>query len=308
MYADLLTGAVSAAAFATMFRLACPILLGSIGGCFNNVSGCLNIAYEAIMLYACFFSVWGSYLTGSPFVGLLFAIGISIVIAVLFGVMVFTFNANNIIVATALNSSAWAVTTLLMTIVFGVRGSVYDDRIISFEPIHFKFLERFPVLNEIFNDNVWLVYLSYVLVIVGYVVMYKTPFGLRIRGIGQNDTAAMTAGINVVRYKWIALLLMGIFTGIAGTALTLSGLSMFSENMTAGRGFLCMCSIAIAKGNPLKIFLVAMLFAYSQSLVIVFGMRDLPTQLITMIPYAAALIVLFVNGLKSFKGTADIEM
>jgi len=308
MLKSILQLAFTTSTLSATFRLACPILFGAMGGCFNHTSGCVNIAYEAVMLYSCFFSVVGSYLTGSPFMGLLFGIVTGLAIVVIFGIMAFGFKANTMIVGIALNSSAWAVTTLMMVIIFGVRGSVYDERIVSFKPIHFKFLEKIPFLDSVLNDNIILVYLAFVMVILAYIVMYKTPFGLRIRGVGQNEQAAYTAGIDVVRYRWISLLLMGIFTSISGTFLTLSGISMFSENMTAGRGFLCMCSIAIGKGNPVKIMLVALLFAYSQALVLVLGTLSIPTQIISMIPYVAVILTLFVNGLRSFKGTADIEV
>lgn len=308
MLKSILELAFTASTFAATFRLACPILFGAMGGCFNHTSGCVNIAYEAVMLYSCFFSILGSYLTGSPWAGLLCGIGVGLLISVIFGLMAFVFKANTLIVGIALNSSAWAVTTLLMVIIFQVRGSVYNERIVSFSPIHFKFLEKISLLDSVFNNNIILVYLSFLMVIAAFVVMYKTPFGLRIRGIGQNAQAAYTAGIDVEKYRWISLLLMGTFTAVSGTFLTLSGISMFSENMTAGRGFLCMCSIAIGKGNPLKILLVALLFAYSQALVLVLGTLSIPTQIISMIPYVAVILVLFFNGLKSFKGTADIEV
>lgn len=307
MLKDILALVFTTTTFAATFRLACPILFGAMGGCFNNTSGCVNIAYEAVMLYSCFFSVVGSYLTGNPWIGMLFGILIGLVIAAIFGLMAFVFNANTMITGIALNSSAWAVTTLMMVIIFGVRGSVYDERIVSFKPIHFKFLEHIPILNDILNDNVILVYIAFSLVAVAYIVMYHTPFGLRIRGVGQNAQAAYTAGVDVTKYRWISLLLMGAFTAISGTSLTLSGISMFSENMTAGKGFLCMCSITIGKGNPLKILFVALLFAFSQALVLVLGTLSIPTQIISMIPYVAVILVLFGNGLKSFKGTADIE-
>jgi len=308
MFESILRLSFAVSTFAATIRLSSPILFGAIGGSFNDRSGMLNIAYEAVMLYSCFFSVLGSYLTGSPWMGMLFGVASGFIISVIFGLMVYTYNANNMIVGIALNSSAWGITTLLMVLIFGVRGSFFSDRIVSFKPINIPFLQNIPFLNTLLNNNVILTYLAYVLVIAGYIVMYKTPFGLRIRGVGQNPAAAYTAGIDVKKYRWVSLILMGIFTSISGTYLTLTGISMFSENMTAGKGFLCMCAISIAKGNPLKILLVCLLFGYSQALVLVLGTLSIPTQIVSMIPYVAVILVLFVNGLKSFKGTADIEV
>ena len=307
MLKEILRLAFTYSAFASTVRLSCPLLFGSMGGCFNSASGCANLSYEAVMLYSCFFSILGSYYTGSPWVGLLCGMGIGILISIVFGLMSLVFHSNMIIAAVALNSTAWAVTTLLMVIIFGVRGTVYDDRIVSFKPIHFTWMEKIPVINRIFNDNVILVYIALFLVIVSYIVMYHTPFGLRIRGIGQNEKAAQTAGVDVNKYRWISLLLMGAFTGISGTFLTLSGISMFVENMPAGKGFLTMISITIGRGNPFLIFLICLLFGYSQALVLVLGTLSVPTQIISMIPYLAVILVLFIDGIKKFKGVADIE-
>lgn len=308
MLKEILRLAFSVSTFASTFRLACPLLFGSMGGCYNSASGCANLSYEAVMLYSCFFSILGSYYSGSPWVGLLCGMGIGVLISIIFGVMSLVFHSNMIIAAIALNSTAWAVTTLLMVIIFGVRGTVYNERIVSFKPVHFKWMENLGIFNKIFNDNVVLVYIAFFLVIIAYIVMYHTPFGLRIRGIGQNEKAAQTAGVDVNRYRWISLLLMGAFTGISGTFLTLSGISMFVENMPAGKGFLTMISITIGRYNPLLIFLICLLFGYSQALVLVLGTLSLPTQIIAMIPYVAVIIVLFIDGLKKFKGVADIEV
>ena len=308
MLSEIIRLSLTNAIFAATFRLACPLLFAAMGGCFNSASGCANLSYEAVMLYACFFSVVGSYYSGSPWIGLLSGMGIGVVISIVFGLMSMVFHSNMMIAAIALNSTAWAVTTMLMVVIFGTRGTVYDPKIKSFKTIHFKWMEKIPLIDEIFNNNVVLVYIAFVLVIIAYIVMYHTPFGLRIRGIGQNENAAQTAGVDVNRYRWISLILMGAFTGISGTFLSLSGISMFVENMTAGKGFLAMISITIGKGNPFLIFLVCLLFAYSQALVLVLGSLSIPTQIIATIPYVAVVLVLFVDGIKKFKGMADIEL
>jgi len=312
MLGNILKQAITAGAFASMIRLACPYLFGAIGGSLNNVSGTFNISYEAVMLFGCFFSVLGSYLTGSPFVGLLFGMLIGIVIASIFGVWVLRFKANPIIAGIALNAGAWACTTFLLVTIFGVRGRFSDPKVVSFSNIEISLFgpDRLdiPFLNTIFSNNNWMVYTSYLLVIIAWIVMYKTPFGLRMRGIGQNPEAAATAGVNINRYKWISLIIMGAFTGMAGSYLTLSGISGFSENMTSGKGFLCLISISIAKGNPLKILGVVILFAYCESLMLVLGTLSLPTQIISTIPYVAAVLMLFANGVRNFKGVSNLEL
>lgn len=102
-----------------------------------------------------------------------------------------------------------------------------------------------------------LVYFALVFVAAAAVVMYKTPFGLRVRGVGINEKASQTAGVNVLGYRWIATLITGVFVGLAGAFLPLCGVSMFAENMSAGRGFLAVAAIMVGKGNPVKVALSA---------------------------------------------------
>ena len=211
------------------------------------------------------------------------------------------------IVSVAYNNGAWALTTLLLVTVWGVRGNFTDPSIVSYETISFDFLKNIPVLDTLFNNNIGMVYFAFVFALIGGIVMYKTPFGLRLRGVGSNPDAAQTAGINVRKYRWIGLLIMGASMGLAGSYLPLSGLSMFTENMTRGRGFLCLTAILVGKADPLKTTLVAMLFGYSTSMTLVLSTFGLPTQIMNMVPYIMVLIVLLVAGMRNFKGTAEIS-
>ena len=151
-----------------------------------------------------------------------------------------------------------------------------------------------------------MVYFAYIFAVIGWVVMYKTPFGLRLRGVGINPEAAQTAGINVRQYRWVCLLIMGASMGMAGSYMPLCGMSLFSENMTRGRGFLCLTSILVGGGHPIKTALVAMLFAYSNSLTLVLSTFGFPTQILMMLPYVMVLVVLVSAGIKSFNGKAEV--
>ena len=148
--------------------------------------------------------------------------------------------------------------------------------------------------------------MAYAIIIIGTIVMYKTKFGLRVRGIGINDVAAQTAGVNVEATKWIALIIMGTMVAFAGAYCPLCGLSTFSENMTAGRGFLAYASVLVGDGNPLISGLIAVVFAYADALMLTLTQKGYPTQLIQTFPYMAVIIVLFVTNLKNFKKSASV--
>ena len=151
-----------------------------------------------------------------------------------------------------------------------------------------------------------LVYFALVFVAAAAVVMYKTPFGLRVRGVGINEKASQTAGVNVLGYRWIATLITGVFVGLAGAFLPLCGVSMFAENMSAGRGFLAVAAIMVGKGNPVKVALSCLLFAYADALTIGFQNMGVPSQIVMTLPYAATILVLFVANIKKAKH-ADID-
>lgn len=294
---QILFGSVTIAA---TLRMATPLVLGAIGGSFNFTTGVWNIAYEAMMLMGAFFAALGSYLTGSPTFGVFCAVLSGLLVALVFGVLVYHLNADAWIVSLAINMGAWAITTLLMIRIFGARGTFSSDRIVSFEKLHFKLLEGNEFLNYVFNDKIWMVYFTFVIIVIAWIVMYKTPFGLRVRSVGISPTSAQTTGISVLKYRWNTLLIMGVFVSMAGAYLPLSGLSMFTENMTAGRGALCLAAVIVGKDNPIKTTLLALLFAYSFALQLSLTSLDVPTQLVLTIPYFAVVLVLFAAGVKNF--------
>lgn len=306
MFFEILKTCVSPVTFATALRLSCPLIIGSVGGCFNEKTSTGNLAYECFMLTGAFFGAYGSYISGSPYIGTLLAILSGLVLAGIYGLLCFHLNCNAMIVSIAYNNAAWALTTLLLVVVWNTRGQFASPEIVSYDLVNIAFLKEIPVLDTLFNNSIPMVYFAYIFAVIGWVVMYKTPFGLRLRGVGINPEAAQTAGINVRQYRWVCLLIMGASMGMAGSYMPLCGMSLFSENMTRGRGFLCLTSILVGGGHPIKTALVAMLFAYSNSLTLVLSTFGFPTQILMMLPYVMVLVVLVSAGIKSFNGKAEI--
>lgn len=291
---------------ASAIRVACPMIVAAMGGVFSQSAGVFNFAYECIMLCGAFFSAYGSHLSGSYVVGGLFGVCVGMLLASVFGFFVYKLNAHPALVSSALNMSAWALTTLLLYNIFGVRGRIVSPTIINYPKLHVNFLDRFPTLSYVLNDNIWMVYFAYILVIVAYVVMYHTSFGLRCRGVGINPTAAETAGVNVGRVRWASMLLMGFFAGLAGSYFPMSGLSSFNENMTSGVGFLVWAAILVGKSNPVLTAVTCFIFAYTDALSTVLTALEVPMQLVSMIPYATVVVTLFIVGLRSFSGRARV--
>ncbi|TCU79244.1 simple sugar transport system permease protein [Tissierella praeacuta] len=301
---EILFGTVT---WSATFRLSTPIILTSIGGSFSKQTGTFCIAFECFMLSAAFFAAWGSYLWGSPYIGAFFAILAGVILAAVFGIFVLHFNANPMIVSIALNFGSWAMTTLLLTKIFKVRGFFHSPQIVNFQPIDIPVLRLIPYVNKVLNNQIILVYIAYISILIGTIVMYKTPFGLRLRGIGINELGAQTSGVNILKYRWIALIIMGVMSGLGGAYMPLSGLSMFSENMTAGRGFLAFAAILVGKGNPLKAALIGMLFAYTNAITLTLTSFGVPTQLLQMMPFVVVILVLIISNLKNFSRKPIID-
>ena len=234
--------------------------------------------------------------------GSLFAILSGLILGAIYGILVYHLNCNAMIVSVAYNNGAWALTTLMMVITWGVRGNFTDPSIVSYDTINLAFLRKYPILDTLFNNAIPMVYLAFVIAAIAIVIMYQTPFGLRLRGVGMNPTAAQSAGISVRKYRWICLLMMGAMMGLAGSYMPLNGSSMFTEKMTDGRGFLCLTAILVGKADPFKTMLLAMLFGYSSALTLVLSSFGFPSQILSMLPYVLVLIVLLVIGIKNYKG------
>lgn len=281
---------------AATLRLATPLIFAAVGGCFGNKAGIFNIALESFMLTAAFFSAYGSFLTANPYVGVLFGILAGLLCALLFGLFVFHLESDGMVVSIAMNLGSWGLTTLSMLALFGVRGSFMDPRLVSLPAVHIPFLEALGPVGAVFNDQNILVYLAFLSVAAMWVVMYRTPFGLRIRGVGINPKAAQTTGANVLAYRWKALIITGAFCGLAGAVLPLGGTSVFSENMTAGRGFLAVAAILVGQGNPLAAAASCLLFAYAGALSVGIQNLGIPSQLVETLPYVATILVLLVYG------------
>lgn len=174
-------------------------------------------------------------------------------------------------------------------------------RITSFKSMNFSFLNGIPIIDSLFNNQNILVYIGIGLVILSYIIIYKTTFGLRLRGVGINEKAAQVSGTNPLFYKWVSLVFTGIFVGIAGAFLPLSGISMFTENMSAGRGYLALSAIYIGKGNPFKIWFACIVFAYANAVAVGLQGYNIPSQVILMAPYLATIFVLIITNLKNLK-------
>ena len=242
--------------------------------------------------------------------GLLLGMVSGVLASVVFAIFVLWFNSNPMVIGIAMNLAAWGITNFLLQVIFDKRSIFVDPRIKSFQPIEIPILKDIPYLGKILSGQNILVYLSLAGVITAYILMYKTPFGLRIRGVGINQVAAQSLGVSATRYKWAAILLGGVFGGMGGAFLTIGGSSMFTEKISAGNGFLALAAIMVGDGNPFKTALACMVFGYVSALSVTLQSIRMPSQVVLCMPYAITVLILIASAvakkLKQKKNVAKI--
>lgn len=291
----------SSSTLSATIRLSAPIALATMGSVFGHKAKIFNIGLESYVLTSAFFATWGSFLFENALMGLLFGIISGVIISAIFGTFVLHFKSDPIVVGIAMNLSSWGLTSLLLFNIFNIRGSIMDPRIKSFSSINIPFLDNFSFIANVFNNHNILVYASLFIVIISQIVMYKTIFGLRIRSVGINEKAVLSAGVSVLKYKWSSLIITGILAGMAGACLPLSGISMFTENMSAGKGFLAVSAARIGNGDPVKSFFACLIFAFADAVSIGLQSFNIPSQLVLMTPYIVTVIVMCLTNLNELK-------
>ncbi|NLG80670.1 MAG: ABC transporter permease [Firmicutes bacterium] len=273
-------------------RMATPIALAAMGGAFSERSGVINIGLEGMILTGAFCGVLGSYISGSPWLGVLFAVVGGGLMGATLAVFAIKLKADHVVSGVGLNILALGLTSWLMQVLWKNRGtSVSVNGLPMFSiPV----VRDVPVLGTILGTHSPLVYMMLILIFLGWVVMFKTPLGLRIRMAGEHPEAADTVGINVHAVQYFSVILSGCLAGLGGAYLSLAQLNWFSMNMSAGRGYMALAANIFGQWNPIGGLGASFLFAFTDAL----QMRiqtspiKLPTDIIQMLPYILTILVL----------------
>ena len=282
------------AVLASTIRNATPLIFAAMGGMFSERSGVVNIGLEGLMLISAFAGVVGSFYSGSAAVGLLTALGAGLLFALIHAVMCITFEADQIISGTAINLLALGGTGFLMVEFFGSGGT--SPRVSSFEPIALPGLADIPVIGPALFGQSLIVYLMYLLVPVTFFVVFRTPFGLRLRASGEVPEAVDTVGVSVARMRYYGVALSGLLAALGGAYLSMSLLSAFTENMTGGRGFIALAALIAGRWNPIGAAVAALIFGLAQAITFRVAQDVIPIEFIQMFPYILTIVVLVGFG------------
>ena len=276
---------------ASTIRVATPLVLAALGGLFSERSGVINIALEGKMLAGAFTAAAVTYAADtrfgmgavSPWVGLLGGMIAGLFIAAIYAVSCIKFKADQVVSGAAINILMLGIPGFLSGALFLSSGST----------------PQIPKDN-LLPQSPWLLAIVILLMVaVIWYVVYKTPFGLRLRSVGENPEAADAAGVSVSRIRYSGVLLAGILAGLGGAYLSIGQSSLFTRNMTAGRGFIALAALIFGKWKPVPTLLACLLFGFTEA--VSFQMQgvfklpsgeDIPVQFIQMVPYVLTIIVL----------------
>ena len=271
-----------------------PLVFGALGGVISERSGVTNIGIEGMMVIGAISGAAGSYFTGNPWIGFLMAGVCGAIVALLHAIASVSFAADQTISGVAINMLAPGIA------LFACR-TFFDGAAMS--PI----APKLP--GAVFGNmsiNVTTV-IALLFAVIMWFVLYKTKWGLRIRAVGEHPAAADTLGIDVYKVRYACVLISGMFAGFGGASMTIAIISQFTQTAISGHGFIAMAAVIFGKWTPFGAYGACLLFGFTQALVIMLGGGNfvVPSQILSMLPYAMTIIVLILFVGKSVAPKAD---
>lgn len=287
---------IDAALFSSALGALTPILFAALAGALCQRAGVFNISLEGTMLVGAFAGVAGSWYTGSVWLGVLVAVVAGTAYSLVLAIGHVSLGGDAIVLGVAINLLAVGLTSFLIRTVFGTRGTFSDPALQGLGSVRLPGIEDIPFVGAVLSGHSVLVYASWLAVVLLAVLLYRHPWGLRLRGIGERPDAAASLGVSVTRYRYGVILAGGALCGLAGAQLALGNVTLFSENMTAGRGWIAVVAVMLGRALPYGVLAAAVLFGLAEA----FGFRlqgiGLPQQATDAAPYVVTLLALFVSS------------
>ncbi len=287
-------------------RVSTPLIFCAMAGLFSERSGIIDISLEGKMLAGAFTAACVAAITGSAWLGLFAAIGVSASLALLHGFACITHKGNQVVSGVAINILASGLTVVLGSAWFhrgGQTPSLSSEA--RFMPIEFPFAETLnavplvgPFYKELLSGHNLLVYVAFLVVPLTWWIVFRTRFGLRLRAVGENPTAVDTAGISVSWLRYRAVLICGLLTGIAGTYLAIGQNAGFVREMTAGQGYIALAALIFGKWRPVTALGACLVFGLLDAIAIrlqgvqLAGIGEVPVELIQSLPYILTVVLL----------------
>ncbi|MFT4147934.1 MAG: ABC transporter permease [Micrococcaceae bacterium] len=279
--ANLIAGAVT---------LSIPLVFGSLSGVLCERVGVVNIAIEGQLLGGAFTAAMVGTMTGSPYIGMIAAAIAGVLVASLLAVFCIKYFVDQIIVGVVLNVLISGLTGFFYSTMMTANQSKFNTPN-HLPNISIPFLNQIPIIGPILFRQSIIGYFMYAAVILVYIGLFHTKWGLRVRAVGEHPEAADTVGINVNKTRFQNVLLGGAIAGLGGAFFTLVSVDSFTKDMTAGKGFIALAALIFGRWNPIGAFFAALLFGFAdnlQSIMTIIG-TPVPSSFMAMLPYAATI-------------------
>ena len=290
--------------FFAILRITAPILFATLGAVVGEKAGVSNIGLEGIMMMSALFGSLTSYWTGSWFVGLLVALIVGVLEALLMGFFAFNLKTDIILTGIAVNMIGSGGTLFLVKVITNITEgkplASTTSLITAVNQIpssNIPLIKDIPVVGDVLSGHSILTYIAFLLVFLTWVLLYKTPLGLNIRSVGENPNAAASVGVSVLKVKYIAIGFSGLMAGFGGAFMSMYYAMGWSLDMVAGRGFIALAAQAMGGGEPLGSMLSALVFGFAQALSIKVSSKGIDSNLVTPIPYLVTILGLVVFAL-----------
>ena len=290
--------------FFAILRITAPILFATLGAVVGEKAGVSNIGLEGIMMMSALFGSLTAYWTGSWAVGLLVALVVGVLEALIMGFFAFNLKTDIILTGIAVNMIGSGGTLFLVKVITNMtEGKAMASTTSLITAVHqipswnIPIIKDIPVLGDILSGHCILTYIAFLLVFLTWVLLYKTPLGLNIRSVGENPNAAASVGVSVLKIKYIAIAFSGLMAGFGGAFMSMYYAMGWSLDMVAGRGFIALAAQAMGGGEPLGSMLSALIFGFAQALSIKVSSKGIDSNLVTPIPYLVTILGLVIFAL-----------
>lgn len=288
----------------SILRITSPILFAALAAVVAEKAGVVNIGLEGIMMISALFGVLFAFWTNSWIIGVLGATAIGVVVALVMGFFALKLKTDIILAGIAVNLMGGGGTVFLLYLFTGLKGntaSMTNPNMLT-PKINIPILQDIPILGQIFSGHSVLTYLAFLLVILIWVMLYKTSLGLRIRAVGENAHAADSVGVSVLRTQYVALAISGALAGLGGAYMSMYYSQSWNVGIVAGRGFIALAAQAMGQGEPVGAMLSSLLFGFASALGNKMeGMQGFSSYLVAAIPYAVAILGLVLYAIGTYK-------
>ncbi len=283
---------------AMWLRVATPIIFTSLGAVICERSGVVNLGLEGIMLSSALMGVLGSALSGSMVIGVLSALGMGLALSAVFAYFHLVLKANAVLCGTAINTFSGGFTVFMLELTTGEKGNSSSLKSMAFTSLDIPILKNIPILGDLFSGHNTLTYVAFLAAVGVWFLLYKTPIGLRIRAVGENEHAINSVGISVKRVRFLAIMLCGVLASFGGMYLSMGYLNMFVRDMVSGRGFISLAACAMGQATPFGTLASALVFSFFDGLSNILQLLKIPSEFVQMLPYAATIFGLVAYSIQ----------